>query len=350
MSARAYLALAILLPLVSSCHSVRPTAVEGESPVTAPSTAPSGAPLAGSRESKTDVPTESLKTLDAKEAAPALAKWCKELKGAITQFQWKLEACDQVGWKVGGWSMQKRPLVYAEFGDPSAKNTTLILSSVHGDEVTPVYLGIQLVHWLKNHPTVLEHAHVIVAPLVNPDGFYHQPRHRTNAHKVDINRNFPTHDWDEQALLAWKNKFHSDPRRYPGPQSASEPETAFQQELIRTFAPQKILSVHSPLNFTDYDGPTQLSLAKFPTEYVEECLKLRRRLNATEGTFFPGSLGNYAGQEMGIPTITLELPTSDSSRAQQYWLQFSKGIQVMIEYIVPAMSQGLRGTQSVTLR
>jgi protein MpaA len=307
--------------LVAGCHARESLAPVSVSSASSPSVEASPAVAAPSEADRQSV-----------------ARWCKELKGAITQLQWKLDPCEGLEWKVGGHSMQGRPLLYAEFGNPSTKNTTLILSAVHGDEITPVYLGVQLVRWLKGHPAQLESAHVVVAPLVNPDGFYHHPRHRTNAHRVDINRNFPTHDWEAEALKAWKTKFHSDPRRFPGPASGSEPETAFQQELIRIFAPQKILSVHSPLNFTDYDGPTHLSLDKFPTEYVEECLKLRSRLKATPGTFFPGSLGNYAGQEMGIPTITLELPTADATRANQYWLQFSKGIQVMIEFVVPSMT------------
>jgi protein MpaA len=85
----------------------------------------------------------------------------------------------------------------------------------------------------------------------------------------------------------------------------------------------------------DYDGPTYLSLARFPGQYVRECLKLRSRLKATSSGFFPGSLGNFAGQEMGIPTLTLELPTADALKAQSYWNQFSKGITVTIQYVVP---------------
>jgi protein MpaA len=85
----------------------------------------------------------------------------------------------------------------------------------------------------------------------------------------------------------------------------------------------------------DYDGPTALSLAKFPRQYVRECLKLRSRLKAITSGFFPGSLGNFAGQELGIPTLTLELPTSDSRKAEAYWKKFSQGIKTMIEFVVP---------------
>ncbi len=51
--------------------------------------------------------------------------------------------------------------------------------------------------------------------------------------------------------------------------------------------------------------------------------------------FFPGSLGNYAGQERGIPTFTLELPTANPNKAFEYWEKFKSGIQTVIHYEVP---------------
>lgn len=268
-----------------------------------------------------------------------LTKWCDAAREEIKKLQWKIDPCTGVAgavqWRIGGTSVEGRPLVFAEFGDPKAANTTLIFSAVHGDEITPLYVGIELVHWLTEHRAELAKSHIVIAPMVNPDSFFRKPRTRTNAHGVDVNRNFATRDWPKSALKAWKVKYRSDPRRYPGPASRSEPETVFQEELIRLVRPQKILSVHSPLNHLDYDGPSAISLSKFPSEYVRECLKLRARLKAVSTGFFPGSLGNYAGQELGIPTLTLELPTADPRKAEAYWKNFSKGIKTMIEFEMP---------------
>ncbi len=135
-------------------------------------------------------------------------------------------------------------------------------------------------------------------------------------------------------IATWKKKYRSDPRRYPGPRAGSEPETTFQQELIRKFAPQKVLAIHSPLSFIDYDGPSALALSRFPKEYVKECIELKKRMKATSGGFFPGSLGNYLGQGQGIPTITLELPSADPRAAARYWTTFQKGIGTMIAHRV----------------
>jgi protein MpaA len=272
------------------------------------------------------------------EDAAALAKWCSEVQKSIDHFKWKLDACKDLDWKIGATSVEGRPIVFADFGDAKTTNTTLILSTVHGDEVTPLYVGIQIAHWIHDHEKDLKNTRVIVAPLLNPDGYFHIPQHRTNAHRVDVNRNFATKDWQASALRSWKMKFRSDPRRYPGNEPHSEPETVFQEELIKTIKPQKILTIHSPLNHLDYDGPSALSLNRFSEDYVQECLKLRQRLKATTTGFFPGSLGNYAGQELGIPTLTLELPTANAAMADAYWKKFREGIDLMIKFEVPPLN------------
>ncbi len=277
-------------------------------------------------------------TLTPENKKKLMTDWCEHMKKAVVGFRWGVSVChgtNIVNWRVGGVSVEGRPLVFAEFGNKDAPNTTLVLTAVHGDEITPLYLGLRLAQWLKDRINDQSSVHVVVAPLVNPDGFLSNPRTRTNARGVDVNRNFATSDWQEAALKTWKNKYRKDPRRFPGNVPRSEPETIFQEDLIRLVRPQKILSVHSPLNFMDYDGPSAVSLSKFPQDYVEECLRLRAKLKATPGVFFPGSLGNYAGRELGIPTMTLELPTADHRKAKAYWDQFSKGIQTMIDFAMP---------------
>jgi protein MpaA len=274
------------------------------------------------------------------ESPWSVQTWCEELSKEIQKLGWKnLDPCSGVQWEIGGRSVLGRPLLVADFGDPKSTNTTLVFSMVHGDENTPLYSVIQLTRYLAEHQELFKKsgARVVVAPMVNPDGFFRRTKTRTNAHKVDLNRNLPTRDWHALARKLWRQKYASNARRNPGLKPASEPETLFQQELIAKVKPQKILSIHAPLNFMDYDGPTTLQLARFPKHYVEECLKLRNQLKAVSGGFYPGSLGNYGGQELGIPTLTLELPSANAHKAEQYWKQFREGIQNMIEFRVPGL-------------
>ncbi|MEN9723278.1 MAG: hypothetical protein RJB38_1264 [Pseudomonadota bacterium] len=277
-------------------------------------------------------------------------RWCEELRKEIKVLGWSLEPCSGIPWKSSAHSILGKPIPTAEFGDPQASNTTLVISMVHGDENTPLYLVVKLAQYLAANQEQLRKtsSRVVVAPMVNPDGFFRKTRTRTNAHKVDLNRNLPTRDWEASALRLWKTKFAANARRYPGPFPASEPETLFQMDLVKQSRPQKILAMHAPLNFMDYDGPSHLSLKRFPKDYVHECLNLRKKLKATPGGFFPGSLGNYTGQEMGIPTLTLELPSAAPGSAEDYWKQFEPGIRTMIDFQVPDLEISRRQVLSTS--
>jgi len=280
--------------------------------------------------------------------ASQIAAFCDEMRASIRALKWNVDPCpSDIQWKIGGYSIEGRPLIHADLGNPDSVNTTLILSMVHGDEVTPLYLGLELLRWVRENSKSLGDYRLVIAPMVNPDSFFKKPRSRVNARGVDVNRNFPTRDWQARAQKTWRDRFKADPRRFPGHEPDSEPETRFQRDLIAGVRPLKILAVHAPLNFMDYDGPTHLSLAQFPKDYVQECLKLRKSLKATSGGFFPGSLGNYAGQELGIPTLTLELPSADPSKARVYWERFRSGIKTMIEYRMPDVA--LRAMNDVKL-
>lgn len=264
-----------------------------------------------------------------------LTRFCDNLNQQVSEMGWELPRCNPADFRIGGFSVQGRPLLYMDIGKPEAANTTLILSMVHGDENTPLYIVLRLIPWLKEHISEFPSTRVVIAPMVNPDGFFRKPRSRVNARGVDVNRNFATADWDASALHYWKKKAGSSPRRFPGKTPESEPETLFQKALIEDIQPNKILSIHAPLNFMDYDGPNVLSLQRFPASYVRECIRLRRQVKAVHGGFYPGSLGNYAGQERGIPTLTLELPTSKPKKAPLYWTRFLEGIRTVIRFDVP---------------
>lgn len=277
-------------------------------------------------------------TRDEPHAPWTLDQWCSRVRTEVKKLGWKgLEPCTGIQWKIDAYSVLGKAIPTAEFGDAKATNTTLVISMVHGDENTPLYVVLKLARYLAEHEETLRRnsIRVVVAPLVNPDGFFRRTRTRTNAHKVDLNRNLPTRDWERDAHRLWKAKFKSNARRNPGPHAASEPETLFQMRLVRETRPQKILGMHAPLNVLDYDGPSQISLARFPKDYVRECVNLRNKLKARSTGFFPGSLGNYAGQEMGIPTITLELPSASPRWAEGYWKKFETGIRTMIDFQVP---------------
>lgn len=298
-------------------------------------------------------PTSPLKANPSDEPE-AVKKLMDELKAANKKQKWNETLYNQDGWKVRGRSVQGRPLIYFVCGEKN-ENTTVMISSVHGDEITPVYFGLRLVSWVKGEPDLCRDHRIVIAPLVNPDGYLASTVKRTNENGVDLNRNFPTKDFDELAHLYWRDQNKSDARRFPGKSGGSEPETQFQTWLIDEFKPQKLLTVHSPLNFFDYDGPDNDDVRSFTKEYIKSCDELRSVVKKASTDykflkygFYPGSLGNYAGKERGIPTLTLELPTVDASKAKSYFERLKKGTRELIVYKIKGLDSDLTRTASTT--
>tara|TARA_B100001248_G_C27384910_1_gene459077 strand:- start:75 stop:1058 length:984 start_codon:yes stop_codon:yes gene_type:complete len=266
----------------------------------------------------------------------------KKVRERIRPFKWDATFFHDKGWLIGGYSVNGMPLLYWTCGDPKSENRSLVLSAVHGDEVTPVYYGFRLVEWVKARPKVCEDKFIVVAPLVNPDGFLRYSNGtRTNYNKVDLNRNFSTPEWAENAHQLWRERYSQRRRYYPGKQADSQPETFFQKWLIQEFKVHKILSVHAPLNILDYDGPRSVAGDELLKAYSESCYDLKKQVvKATPslkfyayGTF-PGSLGNYAGKYLGIPTLTTELPSTNASNAPKYFADMEKGNQVFFDFLI----------------
>ncbi len=234
------------------------------------------------------------------------------------RYSWKDIKPGSVPWEYHRLTRNRHPLIFTYFGKPTG-DCILFLGGVHGDELPTVYLMFKLAQYLKDHPEVVKDKCIVIAPLVNPDGYLAPTPTRVNASGVDINRNFPTRRWNLDAQSQWEAKGKKNPRYYPGPAAASEQETLFQVALIKRFKPQKILSVHSPLNFFDYDGPSS-DLDSFE-KWMEKISKEANHPLKKFG-YYPGSLGNYAGHERNIFTLTLELSTSDPKKGFEYFSKF----------------------------
>ena len=251
-----------------------------------------------------------------------LNNFIKVLERQCSKYSWTDVKPREIPWEYYRTTQNKHPLIFVHFGK-SESNCVLFLGAVHGDELPTVYLMLKLAHYIKDNPQIFKDKCIVIAPLLNPDGFLASPPCRVNANGIDINRNFPTEDWYAEALKQWTLKYHKNKRYYPGQKPASEQETMFQVALIKRFKPQKILTVHSPLNFFDYDGHSS-NLDTF--EHWMEIISKESNHPLKKFGVFPGSLGNYAGNERNIFTITLELPTSDPNKAKEYYLKFQRSI------------------------
>lgn len=203
-------------------------------------------------------------------------------------------------------SVNGRTLALRDFtapGDAPAPSRILVLGGLHGDEYSSISIMFKWMALLAADPPAEFNWRFL--PVANPDGLLDAQAVRQNANGVDLNRNFPSRDWRSLAMRNWKDRTGSNPRRFPGAAPASEPETQWVVEQILAFQPDVIVSVHAPYHLLDYDGP-----ARAPEKIGE--------LYLHQLGVFPGSLGNYAGLDLGLPVVTLELPSAGimPSRAQ----------------------------------
>ncbi|MFZ4714815.1 MAG: M14 family zinc carboxypeptidase [Bacteriovoracaceae bacterium] len=276
-----------------------------------------------------------LKQVFCAENSKVVLSYCGKIENEFKKYRWDSANCNETSWQHVRNSVNGDPLIWVSFGDETfkknpAKNITLLMCGVHGDEITPIKFCFDVIKELKQKPEMSEGKLVVVAPIVNPDSFFTEKPTRTNAQGVDVNRNFPTEDWKKLALSLWKKNYKSDIRRFPGTKPMSEPEVVFQVNLIKLYAPGKIISVHAPLTLLDYDGPDDLkhvkNQGKKGYELLVQMSQKASSYQVKKFPYYPGSLGNYAGQERKIPTYTIELPSTDPAQSKAYWELFREAI------------------------
>lgn len=213
-------------------------------------------------------------------------------------------------YRVLGRSVQGRPITAQILGN--GQNTTLVMATIHGNEPAGTPLVRRLADHLMSHSDLLAGRTVVIIPVANPDGL--AVRTRENIRGVDLNRNFEASNRVNTAGT--------------GHQPLSEPESRAIYAAIQEFRPDRILSIHQPLSCIDYDGPGKALAAAI----AAACRLPVKKLGA-----MPGSLGSYTGEELGIPTITVELPADATNLSDDaLWDRYGQAMIVGITYSLPA--------------
>ncbi len=157
----------------------------------------------------------------------------------------------------------------------------LVIGVFHGDEPQGDFL-------IREYIKINNNSEMLFIPCLNPDGM--KLKTRQNANGVDLNRNFPTKNWERV----------EDKTFYGGEAPNSEIETKFTAEIIEEYKPQLILSLHAPFRTVNFDGDA--------LKYAEKISEIiNYPVQEDIGYPTPGSFGTYCGVERNIPTITLEL-------------------------------------------
>ena len=191
----------------------------------------------------------------------------------------------------------------------TAGSPILFVGGVHGDEPEGVRLATDLLQWLQKCNITRDW---VLIPCLNVDGYASQAR--TNAHGVDLNRNFPCKDWSPAA---------KSPRYFPGPKPASEPEVRALVQLIDQRKPSLIVHFHSweaCVVYTGAPGRPAAELIGADTGY---------KISEDIGYPTPGSLGQYGWFEKKIPVICVE--AQEKTDLNSIWPIFGPGLRKLLE-------------------
>lgn len=195
-----------------------------------------------------------------------------------------------VGKRIIGHSVKGRPIRAFRVGNPEARPKVVVLAAIHGDEGAPR----KILYNLRDGRPV-KSVDLWLVPRVNPDGVVRGSR--KNAHRVDLNRNFPRR-WAEL-----------DGAIESGPGPASEPETRALMRFLRKIKPRFVVSFHQPLHGIDTYGSKKRWFAR----------RLVRQLNlpAKEfacGNACHGTLTQWFNHKLDGVAVTVEYGKHPSPR------------------------------------
>ena len=197
---------------------------------------------------------------------------------------------------------------------PSGDVRTLVFAGIHGEEPET---SVVLSRSLRALAGPLERCAVVAT--ANPDGLTRGTR--GNARGVDLNRNFPTEDWQPDPVThRWVVEEPSEVLLSTGEGPGSEPETQALVALVEGLKPVRVIAMHAPLACIDD-----------PEESAEACwLSEQTQLPVVSGVGYPtpGSFGTWCAERQ-LPVITYEFPR--------------KSVEQLVLDHLPALTQVLSG-------
>ncbi len=209
--------------------------------------------------------------------------------------------------QVVGKSLEGRPIECLTLGD--GDDVFWLIATIHGNEAAGTPLAEKFVEWLKAHPEELSGRRVVIVPVANPDGFADNVRHNKNG--VDLNRNFPAGNFDAAV------KIHGDT-------PLSEPESRALMRVMMTYFPDRVVTIHQPLDCMDYDGEESKKMAA--------AMAAKCRLPLKQVGSRPGSLGSFVGLTLGKPIVTVELPEDAGMDGEKLWKEYGEAMIAGLRY------------------
>jgi murein peptide amidase A len=131
---------------------------------------------------------------------------------------------------VIGQSVQHRDITVVHRFHPGATVKVVVIGNIHGNEQA----GFRVIKRLRERTSLPANLDLFLIRTANPDGT--AANTRTNAHGVDLNRNFPYRWRSSSRGLTWS-----------GHRALSEPEALTLRSFILQVKPDLVVVMHQPL-------------------------------------------------------------------------------------------------------
>lgn len=199
---------------------------------------------------------------------------------------------------VYGYSVRGRALVAYTFGTEGP--VTMYVGAIHGNEPSSSGLMRAWTDDLEANPSLYSGRRVVVVPTINPDGVAAYTR--TNAHGVNLNRNFPTDGWVGD--INDTDGYHAGGG---GSAPLSEPEAQALASLTAGLQPRLLLSFHAVGSLVTGD-PGGYS-AGYAAKYAS-MVGYSDTTYSSGGGFdydITGAYETWTTSKQGIPSMVIEL-------------------------------------------
>jgi len=197
-----------------------------------------------------------------------------------------------------GYSVHGRALVAYAFG--TGGPVTMYVGAIHGNEPSSSGLMRAWTDDLEANPSLYSGKRVVVVPTINPDGV--AANTRTNAHGVNLNRNFPTDGWVKD--INDTDGYHAGGG---GSEPLSEPEARALASLTTSWQPRLLLSFHAvgSLVMGDPGGYSAGYAAKYASMvgYSDTTYSLNGGFDYN----ITGAYEDWTASKQGIPSMVIEL-------------------------------------------
>lgn len=221
----------------------------------------------------------------------------------VSEEEWKFNSrvrCHTIA--TIGHSVQGRPINAYYFG--SGSQTILFTGAIHGSELSSKYIMDAWISELETRATeVPAGRQIVVVPMVSPDSVAVASRY--NSRGINLNRNFPTHNWVSDIGVSGGRVEEG----AGGSAPLSEPESAALARFTEQLNPRFVVTYHSTgslVNGNDVGiantlGPQYSRMTGY--RYVPNA-----QTNAVFGVTMTGTYEDWLA-ERGTAAILIELNT-----------------------------------------